>query len=212
MHIRHTERPATTPATIDRLRRTGEQALSTERGKQAAFEFGHALPPTRVYRLYHTPNPRTIETAHQIRDGLQARGGAPQLKGVFIKHDIDQEKLIYYIGRDGFTGGRLNARQLILNLLSGRYPPWELEPGFLFAQRHAAIMVDNLRTASADGLDLYVSHDVLVLFFLFYWFAILPDDHITYLDGFLLQLTDDGMQVYTKDGATTVRYPYWWRF
>jgi hypothetical protein len=64
-----------------------------------------------------------------------------------------------------------------------------------------------------SGFDIYVSHDIWVAPFLFYWFGIMPSiEWIEYLDGFIMQLTDDRLKVYYKDEEKEAYYPYWWNF
>ena len=214
MHIRHTERPPSTLETTERARETGRSALlSTEKGKQAAFEFGQRLPSDRVYRVYHSPVDRAVETAEQIFKALQAAGRDVQPKGVFLKQYDDFDRRLDYFKKDAFEGEVADTLQFFINRLSERYPPWELESYALVARRHAAIVTENLKTAVPQSLDVYVSHDTYVAAFMFYWFSMMPrEEFIEFLDGFVLQLQDDRMIVYTKDERKEVGYPYWWRF
>lgn len=186
--------------------------LSTEIGKQAAFEFGESLPDTRVYRVYHSPVARATETAEQIHEGLLSQGADSQLKGVFLRvHDI-QVKRLDYLQRDVRDVGSPNARPYFINLVSEHFPPWEIESGSLIAKSHAVIMMDNLKSATPENFDIYVSHDVYLAVFLFYWFGIMPDERwIEFLDGFIMQLKEERMHAYTKDGKKEAYYPYWWK-
>jgi hypothetical protein len=105
------------------------------------------------------------------------------------------------------------ARSYFINWVSGHYPPWEIEPCRMFAQRAASVMMKNLEEIDSFGFNIYVSHDLWVAPCLFYWFGIMPSiEWIKYLDGFILQLTDDRINVYSKDGKKEAYYPYWWSF
>ncbi|MBM3292391.1 hypothetical protein FJY84_06900 [Candidatus Bathyarchaeota archaeon] len=51
--------------------------------------------------------------------------------------------------------------------------------------------------------------DVLVL--RFHWFAELPYTvGLPFLDGFIMHLNDDEIQVWHRDGSKYYEYPYWW--
>ncbi len=83
----------------------------------------------------------------------------------------------------------------------------------MFAQRAASAMMKNLDKLDSSGFDIYASHDLWVASFLFCWFGIMPSiEWIEYLDGFIMQLTYDRMNVFYKDGKKEAYYPYWWRF
>jgi len=214
MHIRHTERPKTTQESLEHERKTGRSnVLSTKKGKQAAYEFGERLPDNRIYRVYHSPVDRALETAEKIHEGLLSQGTESQLKGGFLKMRSDQIKQLYYHKRDVLDVGALNVRPLFINYVSEKYPPWEIESASLIAKRHAVIMMDNLRSATPENFDIYVSHDTICALFLFYWFGIMSDERwIQFLDGFVMQLTEEQLHVYTKDGKSKAYYPYWWNF
>jgi broad specificity phosphatase PhoE len=206
MHIRHSERPKISS-------REERGANLTESGKRAAYEFGSLLPRNRSYRLYHSVSDRAIETAEEIHRGLRSIDAEACIDGVFLRSHSDQDKTWDYITRDKISPGKETARSYFINRASGHYPPWELEPCGIFAQRAASVMMKNLEELDLSGFDIYVSHDVWVASYLFYWSGIMPSvDWIKYMDGFILQLTDDRMNVYSKDGKKEAYYPYWWDF
>ena len=205
MHIRHSERTE--------IRSREERGANlTESGKRAAYEFGSLLPRNRSYRLYHSVSDRAIETAEEVHRGLRSIDAEACVGGVFLHSHNDQEKFWYYLVRDGKLD-KMTARPFFINWASGHFPPWELEPCGMFAQRAASAMMKNLEELDSSGFDIYVSHDFWVASCLFYWFGIMPSlEWIKYLDGFILQLTDDRMNVYFKDGKKEAYYPYWWSF
>ena len=205
MHVRHSERPE--------IRSSADRGVTlTERGKEAAHGFGARLTGDRVYRLYHSVSDRARETAEGIATGLGSLGVEARMVGaVPFWPNGDSEKFFEYIFRDGEAHGGHDGRPFFVSLVSCHYPPWEVEPWILFAQRAAACMVENLRAAEPNGLDIYVSHDMWVAAFLLYWCGIMPDtDWIEFLDGFIVQLGKERMHVHTKDRRLDVHYPYWW--
>ena len=206
MHIRHSERPP--------IRSIEERvAKLTISGKKAAHEFGSVLPTNRSYRLYHTVSDRAIETAEAIHQGLLSIDAETRIKGVFLNSHHDQEKFWHYLAKNKFISEKKAARSFFIKWVSGHFPPWEIEPCRMFAQRAASVMMKNLDKLDSTGFDIYVSHDLWVVPYLFNWFGIMPSiEWIEYLDGFIMQLTDDLMKVYFKDGKKEAYYPYWWNF
>lgn len=202
MHIRHSERPPITPSSL-----VGTSL--TDQGRNAAFEMGTLLPRDRSYRLYHSALDRAIETAEEIYRGLRSIDAEACMGGVFIRSHDDRDKFLSYLFRDL----RETARPFFINWASGHFPPYEIEPCVMYAQRAASSMMKNLEKLDSSGFDIYVSHDIWVASFFFCWFGIMPSvEWIRYLDGFILQLTDDRMKVYFKDGEKEAYYPYWWDF
>jgi len=207
MHIRHSERPQIQS-------RVERGAILTITGKEAAFEFGVNLPKDRKYRLFHTQSERARETAEKIHEGLQTQGAKTHLDGVmsFSSHH-NQEKFWDYLTRDVLDQGAKTAEPFFINWVSDHYPPWEVESGRTFAQRAAVMTLNNLQAVDSNALDIYVSHDLWIAAFLFYWAGIMPSSEwMKYLDGFILQLTDERIHVYSKEGKKEAYYPYWWNF
>jgi hypothetical protein len=206
MHIRHSERP--------QIRSREERvAKLTESGTITAYEFGTLLPTNRSYRLYHTISDRVIETAEEIDQGLLSIGTDVRIEGVFLRSHHDHEKFWHYLAKNKFISEKKAARSFFINWVSGHFPPWEIEPCGMFTQRAASVMMKNLDKLDSNGFDIYVSHDLWVASFFFCWFGVIPSmEWIEYLDGFIMQLTDDRMKVYYKDGKKEAYYPYWWNF
>jgi len=202
MHIRHSERPPITS-------RSELGVALTEQGRNAAFEMGTQLPGDRSYRLYHSPSDRAIETAEEIHRGLRSIDAEACMGGVFLHPHNDQEKFWGYLVRD-VKSDKMTARPFFINWANGHYPPWEVEPCLIFAQRAASVMMKNLGKLDSSGFDIYVSHDVWVALYLFFWFGMMPSvDWIEFLDGFILQQSDERMNVYSKYGKKEAYYPYW---
>ncbi len=178
---------------------------------EAAHEFGARLPGDRSYRLYYSSSTRAIETAEHINRGLVGKNTRSRLCGVMpFRPQNQQERFWDYVTRDWIEGG--GGLAFFVNWVGGRYPPSEMEPTLQFAMRAAAETVDNLKQADA-GMDIYVSHDMWVALMLFHWFGImLLRDGVMFMDGFILQLAEERMHVYTKYGKKEAYYPHWWNF
>jgi hypothetical protein len=210
MHIRHTERPKEEPGSLEVYK-----IISTEQGKQAAREFGASLPSSRSYRLYHTYMERTRETTENIHEGILANEGSSKVIGsVPLTSTIDRDGWMYHVRRESEmdSDSHLSLR-VFTKWISSHYPPWLRVPALDFSQRGAALTMKNLTSAEAHTFDIYVSHENSCAVFLLYWFGIMPDERwIEFLDGFIMQLTEKRLYIYTKDGKKEAYYPYWWNF
>jgi broad specificity phosphatase PhoE len=205
MHIRHSERPPVTPTSI-------LSAALTDQGKDAAYEMGTRLPADRTYRLFHSASARAIETAEEIHRGLRSIDADAHMGGVFHRLHDDREKFVSYLFQE-YKPEMKTARPYFIKWASGHYPPEEIEPSQLFSQRAASVMMKNLEKLEPTGFDIYASHDIWVAPFLFHWFGIMPsEDWPDLLDGFILQLTDERMRVYTSNDMIEAHYPHWWSY
>ena len=204
MHLRHTERPMTGLGNPDEFKQ-----VSTESGKKAAYEFGERLPSKRNYRFYYTYMERTRETVQEINDGILAnRGKTEIISSIPLTTVVDRKKYDEIISRDSKNG--LGYLDIFSKWISGHYPPWMRIPALEFSQKAAAIMMENLESAESSRIDVYVSHDVFIAAFLLHWFGVFPVDWVQFLDGFIFQLYEEKMVIYSKYGRKEVFYPYWW--
>ena len=206
MHIRHTERPMNPLGNPE-----GFTLLSTEQGKQGAYELGSRLPTNRKYRIYHTIIERTRETALEIQRGLASNNVKSEVIDSFpLSTVVTRAKFSEIAKRESAIG--LGLQEIGTRWLSNHYPPWARVPSLDFAQRGASFTIENLKSADNGSFDVYVSHDTFIAPFLFHWFGIYPVDWVKFLEGFILQLTEEKMIVITKDGKKELYYPYWWNF
>jgi hypothetical protein len=214
LHIRHTERTAVTEEAVNHLDDLDHQRLkSTNVGKQAAVDFGASLPTSRDYTLYHTYVDRALETAECIYQGIKNVGGKAVIAGSIPYWPVLDEKAKGELGRRRLLRYSFDAfpNRGTVNWISGLNPTNIMKPSLEFAQELARINMDNLRNAASNSLLLYVSHDQWVLTLMFHWFALLPQpEGLPFLDGFLMQLNNNGLQVWFRDKSRQYEYPYWW--
>jgi broad specificity phosphatase PhoE len=204
MHIRHSERPP-----INSVK--DRNASLTETGKKAAYDFGVSLPIQRVFRIFHSPAERSRQTAEMIHKGLTDIGAETTIKGnVDIRLKLDEDKFWHYYKRDVLDEQTENVLSFFINFASNNYPLHEFESSLSFSKRIAGFMMDKLHTASNDGFDLYISHDLSVACFLFHWCRVLPVEWINLLDGFILQFSKDKITLFRKLNKREAYYPYWW--
>jgi broad specificity phosphatase PhoE len=211
MHIRHTER---TSLVIGGA--SGDNMLSTPVGIAAAVDFGTRLPGDRRYRLYHTYVQRARETAEAIRDGVVSHGGSAEIfEEVPFRYSIDRDAIQRYLGKVRERCGSEDAtaveftNEWLAGLVS---PPSCILPSYEFARTVADYTFSRLESATTNTLDIYVSHDTYVGSVMFHWFGVpVHQDGIAFLDGFLVQLEDDGMVVWFRNKRMVLDYPHWWR-
>ena len=179
----------------------------TEEGEKAALEFGELLPENYRYRIFHSSYPRARITAEKIHQGLINRNVKSEILGTqpcLIFSNSKDQQIAAYLKRDG-------EHAFLYNWLSGRYPPKDVEPAPDLAKRSAFIVTRNLRESSPGTIDLYLTHDIIIAPIMFHWFgACLPKEWNGPLDGFILQLFEDKMRYYDKEGKHETFYPHWW--
>ena len=210
MHVRHTERTS-----LEHGGASGDDMLSTSSGIAAATEFGARLPIDRRYRLYHTYVQRASETAGAIRDGIVSRGGSAEIVEVVpFKYSIDRVAVNRYLNkvRERCRSEAETSVGFTNDWLAGLVtPPSCILPSYDFARNVADYTLKKFESATADTIDIYVSHDTYVGSVMFHWFGVpVHQDGIDFLDGFLLQQGDNGMVVWFRNKRLVLDYPHWW--
>ena len=95
LHIRHTERAVLAEEDLhspSAFSAAAAKLVSTDVGKQAAFDFGASLPTNREYTLFHTPVARTLETAEYICQGIRSSGGKAVVAGRMADSSVLDQK------------------------------------------------------------------------------------------------------------------------
>jgi len=201
LHIRHSERINTHPMTL------------TEIGKQASYDFGTKLPPNKTYRLYHTERSRTKNTAKQIHEALSDREITSKIIGDIGRPEkYKLENLRQYFSIEREQGSDNPVRSFFYHWIGGRYPSESVLSVVDFGRWMSDISLENLKSASEDSVDVYVSHEIWVAAFMYSWLGYNPVNWVSFLDGFLVQLRDDNMKYCTEEDSRTIYYPHWWNF
>jgi hypothetical protein len=213
MYIRHT---AKSTVSREEMERDAEKydlhdQCSTMIGVQAAIDFGSLLPRDRDYSLYHTWVPRSRETAERIVKGVVEAGGRATITRVIpYTVTVDGQAIQNWVKSHGWYI-KDGAYDAACHWIAGLTPETMLKPSLEFAKEYAKMTVRNLIDASSDAFHIYVSHDDLILALIFHWFGLLPyNDGCRFLEGFLMQLSDDGLNVWLRDRHETFEFPYWW--
>ena len=180
----------------------------TERGEAAAQEFGSRLPVDLTYRMYHTPFTRTRQTVEGMARGLESNGAMigieGELSGMSLPMDRELVEAIWNYPK---------GRYFISDWLSHRLPNPPFPDPLNLAKSAARMVMRQFKGAEPGSVDVYASHGEMVAHYMFFWLGIPPmRGKFGYLNGFILQLGEDGMTVYTEEGVSQLNYPHWWDF
>lgn len=213
MHIRHSERTTVSREEIQRglTKFDVRNYLSTPTGMQAAMDFGSSLPVDREYTLYHTISPRTQETAEGINQGIIDAGGKARIGGTIPVAALDYEAFNRWLQSQKWFGRPEAAYSGTCQWIAGLVPKAILKPSGEFTQELARINMENLKDAPSNAFHIYVSHDMWILALIFHWFGIPPYlDGIRFLEGFLLQINEEGLNAWLRDRNEVFEHPPWW--
>ena len=185
-------------------------ATLTETGKAAALEFGTKLPSDRSYRIYHSTFDRAKKTAENIVKGLDNIGVEVELYGEHPEFNMsgNRDRIVEFI-----WDSTQRNRRWVHDWFSGRLSPSIFPPSLETAKAAAAVMIHNLQDAGPETFDVYACHAEMVLLFMFHWLGEIPERRwARYLNGFVLQLSDDSIVWFDGDRRKEVLYPHWWNF
>jgi hypothetical protein len=208
IHIRHSERPL-----IDFNKDEKLNTPLSKRGEKVAYQFGSNLPLGREYIIHHTDMDRTVKTSENIKQGIEDNDGTACIVGeIPLATVVDMEAVVENLKKIK-TGSESERSRIYLNSwISGMYPPWVMKPSLEFAQIGASLMSKDLKTALRGEVHIWISHDSWVFASLHHWFGETLFDCIDFMDGFILQLNDEDMNLFFRGRERQVAYPYWWRF
>lgn len=202
--LRHSEREP-----LSSLKKNSDLQL-TEDGHHAARIFGENLPITRQVRIFYSNRDRCRDTALDIMDGFTKKGGQPINGGTL--EPLYALKTI----KDGFFKDELQSFSLleIMNRwINEQYGPNDLEPIKSYSKRAATIIWGKLDEVSLEGgIDIHVSHEVLLMALRSGWFSLNPSNKWTeFLGGFAFTLTTDHIFLLDFDEFRDIPYPHWWK-
>jgi len=179
--MRHAERP------ID----TAENDLFmqlTETGKQAAYEFGQALPSDSLIRFFSSPVDRCVETSALIEKGCLSSGRKTEtnteldsLYAFFIKDLLKADGMLYEMLDAG------EWAKFFRNWFEGKYSPDIIEDASQAAQTSLNALLELLQEPSAGG-NICISHDINLFLIKEYYLGLRPEDneYIQFLEGVIL--------------------------
>ena len=206
IHIRHSERPQM------ELHKEAFKMPLSQRGEQAAYEFGLQLPNNRHYHFYHTDMDRTKKTAEMIQRGIQENGGISEIVDeIPLFTMLDYEKGGNILRELNIPDDNLRAKTIFYRWISGIFPPEIIRPSLDFSQEAASMMLKKLEAAESSDVFVWVTHENWIAAFLMHWLGEWSFGWVPFLDGFTVQTYDDHMSVYFRGEEKKPKYPYWWK-
>ena len=204
MMLRHSEREPLSP-----IKKNRDLQL-TENGYRAARIFGENLPLTRHVRIFYSIVDRCRNTALNIMEGFQGKGGQPIDGGVL--EPLYSLKAI----RDEFFKDELQSFSLleIMNRwINEQYNSNDIESVKTYSERAATLIWRKLNELSFEGgIDIHVSHEVLLMALRSGWFSLSPDNKWTeFLGGFAFTFNKDHILLLDFDEFLKIPYPSWWK-
>ncbi len=180
----------------------------TPQGKKIARLFGTKLPKKRTIRIFHSPVNRCKETAEIIRTGYSEIGGEAIFKG--------ECKAVWGIGiKKQFFMSELQKyqyRTVFFKWASGFYTTEEFPSLIRYCQRGADVILNQLKLAPKNGIDIYISHDWHTTAFRFGWFGLPPHDKwVDYLGGFAFTFENNQITLSDYGEVKSIKAPYWWK-
>jgi len=179
-------------------------------GLEIAKRFGEKLPTNRPIRLFHSSVNRCQKTAEKILAGFKNVGGKGELKGEFnplfdvgVTPEFMLKEITHY-----------NPFNFFYRWIAGLYPPDKITPLQEYSQNAANLIWNKLDSAPEKGIDIHISHDLLVLALRFGWFGFpLINKWISYIGGLALVFNKDNISVFNIDidKSVSIDFPYWWR-
>jgi len=172
---------------IDTAENDGAMEL-TEEGKQAAYEFGKALPPNALSRFYSSSIHRCVETSNLIEKGYLLEGEKTETNTVmdplyafFAKDVLKVDKIAYAMMNEG------EWAQFFRNWFDGEYSPDLLDAAPQAAQTLLTALLDLLQAPMAVG-NICIAHDWHLFLIKEYYLNLRPEDNefIQFLEGVVI--------------------------
>ena len=203
MMLRHSEREP-----ISSLKKNRDLQL-TENGRIAARTFGKNLPLNRYVRLFYSNTDRCHHTALEIINGFQQSGGD------WVDGGILEPLYVLKVIKDNFFKYELHKFSLleIMNRwINEQYDHNDIEPIKSYSKRAASIIWSKLnQDLPLGGIDIHVSHEVLLMALRSGWFDLSPNDKWTeFLGGYIFTFTKNHILLLDFDKFIKISYPNWW--
>jgi len=180
----------------------------TTKGRKIARIFGCNLPINRFIRLYYSIVPRCQETAEEILKGFESNGGKGTLIGPF--------EPLYNIGNNSAfvmkQAFKYPGPQFINRWAAGLFPPDSITPFIKYCKNSAKDIWSRDKNISSNDINIYVTHDLILMALRLGWFGISPNtDWVSYLGGFAFILQRNKIKLLDKDKILELEMPYWWQ-
>lgn len=180
----------------------------TPLGYNIAKKFGENLPKERTIRLFYSFLERCRETAQGILDGFEkVLGNGILMHNLDALVDIGMKAEIFFeeITKYSFT-------EFFHRWVSGLYSAEIITPFNEYCQNAASIIWKDLGNTSDKGIDIHISHDLIILSYRLGWFGLRPNNYWpSFLGGFAFTINKNKILLLDYDGLKSIEVPYWWR-
>lgn len=180
----------------------------TPLGHEIAKKFGEKLPKERTIRLFYSFLDRCKQTAQGILDGFnRILGRAILMQTLDTLVDIGMEAEIFFkeITKYPFT-------EFIYRWIAGLYSPKIITPFNEYCREAASIIWKGIENAPDKGIDIHISHDLIILCYKLGWFGLPPNDYWpSFLGGFAFTIEKNEILLFDYNGLNHVEVPYWWK-
>ena len=104
------------------------------------------------------------------------------------------------------------VRYFVLRWLAGLYSPDQIIPLQTYCQNAASLIWNEVENFSHNGIDIHVSHDILLTALRVGWFGLSPSDNwIKFLGGYAFTILEESIKILDLGKIISVEIPYWWK-
>ncbi|MFW9780773.1 MAG: histidine phosphatase family protein [Candidatus Heimdallarchaeota archaeon] len=180
----------------------------TPLGHEIAKKFGENLPLERNIRLFYSFLDRCKETAESILKGFKNKKGIGMLMNTLdVLVDIGMEPDLFF---NEIT--KYPLTKFFYRWIAGLYSSDIIMSFNKFCQQAAYTIWKEIEQAPDKGIDIHVSHDLIILCYKFGWFGLPPNDYWpSFLGGFAFSIIEDNILLYDNNGLNSFEIPYWWK-
>jgi len=180
----------------------------TPLGNAIARKFGEKLPKERPVRLFYSFLDRCKETAQGVLDGFEnvfGNGTLMHSLDALVDFGMEAETFFEEITKYSFT-------EFFHRWIAGLYPPKIITPLNEYCQNSARIIWKEIDSAPDKGIDIHISHDLIILSFRLGWFGLYPNNYWpSFLGGFAFIICKNQILLLDYDGLKSLEIPFWWK-
>jgi hypothetical protein len=203
MMLRHSEREPPSSLKINK------DLQLTENGHLAARTFGEEFPPNHYMRLFYSNRDRCRDTAFDILNRFEKKGGKGVIGGpiepLYALKVLKDEFFKYELRK-------FSLLEIMNHWINEHYDAKDIEPIKSYSKRAAHVIWTKLeQDLPAGGVDIHISHEILLMALRSGWFDLSPNDKWTeFLGGYVFTFTKSHILLLDFDTFLKIPYPNWW--
>lgn len=181
----------------------------TPLGHEIARKFGENLPKERTIRLFYSFLDRCKETAQDILEGFsRALGNGNLMYFINALVDFGMEAEIFF---EEVT--KYSFIEFFYRWIAGLYSPKIITPFSEYCRNSANEIWKYIENAPENGIDIHISHDLIILSYRLGWFGLHPNNYWpSFLGGFAFAFNNSNILLFDNNQFIKIEYPYWWKF